>query len=75
MLTLDPICLEAIWIKAESLYNSCDFEHAMAVFSHGLRISPGFEGFTTGVAKVGFKDTLYYSIPQSWKFSEPVFLF
>ena len=53
VLTLDPICLEAIWIKAESLYNSCDFEHAMAVFSHGLRISPGFEGFTTGVAKVG----------------------
>ena len=53
VLTLDPICLEAIWIKAESLYNGCDFEHAMAVFSHGLRISPGFEGFTTGVAKVG----------------------
>ena len=52
VLTLDPICLEAIWIRAESLSNSCDFEHAMVVFSHGLRISPGFEGFTTGVAKV-----------------------
>lgn len=45
VLRLDPTCVEAIWIKAESLYNNCDFEHAMAVFSRGLRISPGFEGF------------------------------
>lgn len=44
---------DIIW-QAESLYNSCDFEHAMAVFSHGLRISPGFEGFTIGVAKVEY---------------------
>ena len=51
VLRLDPTCVEAIWIKAESLYNNCDFEHAMAVFSRGLRISPGFEGFITGIAK------------------------
>ena len=51
VLRLDPTCVEAIWIKAESLYNNCDFEHAMAVFSRGLRISPAFEGFITGIAK------------------------
>ena len=61
VLRLDPTCVEAIWIKAESLYNNCDFEHAMAVFSRGLRISPGFEGFITGIAKCRktIQNTLY----------------
>ena len=61
VLRLDPTCTEAIWIKAESLYNNCDFEHAMAVFSRGLRISPGFDGFITGIAKCRktIQNTLY----------------
>ena len=54
VLTIDPMCLDAIWIKAESLYNSCDFEHAMTVFCQGLRVAPAFEGFITGIAKVKF---------------------
>ena len=62
VLMMDPLCLEAIWIKAESLYNSCDFEHAMTVFSQGLRIAPGFEGFTTGIAKVNNIMILFHLI-------------
>ena len=58
VLRLDPVCVEAIWIKAESLYCDCDFEHAMAIFSRGLKIAPGFEGFITGIAKVGSDDTI-----------------
>ena len=71
VLRLDPACVEAIWIKAESLYNNCDFEHAMAVFSRGLRVSPGFEGFITGIAKCRktIQNTLYkedaFSFPGS----------
>ena len=56
VLMQDPLCLEAILIKGESLYNNCEFEHAMVVFSKGLRISPGFEGFITGIAKVTFEN-------------------
>ena len=51
VLRQDPCSLEAILIKAESLYNNCEFEHAMVVFNKGLRISAGFEGFLTGIAK------------------------
>ena len=58
VLRLDPVCVEAIWIKAESLYCDCDFEHAMAIFSRGLKIAPGFEGFITGIAKVRRGDIL-----------------
>ena len=62
VLRLDPVCVEAIWIKAESLYCDCDFEHAMAIFSRGLKIAPGFEGFITGIAKVGRGDILQVNV-------------
>ena len=59
MLRQDPDSLEAILIKAESLYNNCEFEHAMVVFNKGLRISAGFEGFLTGIAKAGRKIVIF----------------
>ena len=38
--------------QAESLYNDCQFEHAMTVFVRGVNIAPAFQGFITGMAKV-----------------------
>ena len=37
VLRLDPRCVQAVWIRAESLYNNCQFERAMSVFCRGLR--------------------------------------
>ena len=37
--------IPAVLIKGESLYNICDFEHAMVVFYTGLRIMKTHSGF------------------------------
>ena len=47
----DPNYIPAAQIKGESLYNICDFEHAMVVFSTGLRIVKTHAGFKSGIVK------------------------
>ena len=47
----DPNYIPAVLIKGESLYNICDFEHAMVVFSSGLRIMKTHSGFKSGIVK------------------------
>ena len=64
----NPRCISAIWIKAESLYNTCDFERAMALFYRGLRLAPTHVGFKHGLLKCR-------STVQSAVESEQIFCF
>ena len=41
--------IEAISIKAQSLFHTCDFEHAMVLFYKGLRLAPAHSGFKHGI--------------------------
>ena len=43
--------IPAVLIKGESLYNICDFEHAMVVFYTGLQIMKTHAGFKSGIVK------------------------
>ena len=36
----DPNCVKAVIAKAESLYNTCDFEHALVLFIRGQFLAP-----------------------------------
>ena len=47
----DANYIPAVLIKGESLYNICDFEHAMVVFYTGLRIMKTHSGFKSGIVK------------------------
>ena len=38
-------------VKAESLYNICDFEHALVLFTRGKSLVPDFEGIQSGILK------------------------
>ena len=38
-------------VKAESLYNICDFEHALVLFTRGKALIPDFEGIQSGILK------------------------
>jgi hypothetical protein len=41
----------AILVKAEALYNSCFFEHALVMFYRGQGLAPDNEDFRLGVQK------------------------
>ena len=47
----DANYIPAVLIKGESLYNICDFEHAMVVFYTGLQIMKTHAGFKSGIVK------------------------
>ena len=51
VLQVEPSSVKAILIKAESLYNTCDFERAMAFFCFGQRVAPGATLFNEGLEK------------------------
>lgn len=68
VLRVDPLCIEAIWIRAESLYNDCQFEHAMSVFCRGVKIAPTYEGFITGIAKVSNCHIYQFLISSSFNY-------
>ena len=37
--------------KAESLYNVCDFEHALVLFTKGRKLAPDSDGLQAGILK------------------------
>ena len=41
----------SIMVKAESLYNTCAFEHALLVFTKGIKLMPEMEELQAGVMK------------------------
>ena len=43
--------MKAIIAKAESLYNICDFEHAMILFTQGHYLAPDSSLVQTGIIK------------------------
>ena len=38
-------------VKAESLYNLCDFEHALVLFTKGEKLAPDSDGIQAGILK------------------------
>ena len=47
----EPTCVKAIIVKAESLYNICNFEHALALFTKGKKLAPDCDHLEAGVLK------------------------
>ena len=47
----DPKCVKAIIAKAESLYNICDFEYSLLLFTRGHFLAPDSSLLQTGVMK------------------------
>ena len=43
--------MKAVVVKAESLYNVCDFEHALMLFTKGKKLAPDSEWLEAGVLK------------------------
>ena len=68
VLLMDPNCVKAILIKADALYNTCEFEKAMALFCHGQRVAPGFASFKDGLEKCRktIQGTLDRCCAESW---------
>ena len=67
VLKSDPNYIPAIHIKGESLYNICDFEHAMVVFYTGLRLMKTHSGFKSGIVKS--KKTILNTLDDSTIFN------
>lgn len=38
-------------VKAEALYNLCEFEHSLVAFCRGRRLAPDKESFSNGMVK------------------------
>merc|ERR1711892_1089877 len=51
VLKREPTCVKAIIVKAESLYNVCDFEHALVLFTKGRKLAPDSDGLQAGILK------------------------
>ena len=51
VLEVDKYFVKAIYAKAEALYNTCQFEHALVLFHRGSRLSPDLEEFRLGIRK------------------------
>ena len=51
VLAVDKYFVKAIYAKAEALYNTYQFEHALALFHRGSRLSPDLEEFRLGIRK------------------------
>ncbi len=51
VLDSDRLFLRAMLIKAEALYNTCDFEHALVLFHRGRIVFPENETFRLGIQK------------------------
>ena len=47
----DPECVKAVLAKAESLYNICDFEHALVLFIRGKYLAPDSSLAANGIMK------------------------
>lgn len=60
VLEMDKSFVKAIYPKAEALYNTCQFEHALVLFHRGKRLSPDMEEFRLGVQKC--KKTIQNSV-------------
>ena len=67
VLQQSPTFTEALLVKAEAFYNSCQFEHALLIFHRGARLSADSEGFSNGIAKC--KKTLQNIVGHSDMFS------
>lgn len=67
VLEMDKSFVKAIYPKAEALYNTCQFEHALVLFHRGKRLSPDMEEFRLGVQKC--KKTIQNSVgsPEVFK--------
>lgn len=51
VLDAEPRNIKAILIKAEGLYNMCQFELALVFFHQGQNLAPDFEDFRLGIQK------------------------
>ena len=41
-------CVQALFVKAESLYHTCMFERALVIFLRAKRLAPDFDGLKEG---------------------------
>jgi hypothetical protein len=44
--SIDFFVVQALYVKAESLYHTCRFERALVIFLRARRLAPDFEGLT-----------------------------
>ena len=47
----DPSCIKAMTVKAESLFNICEFEHALLLFTKARQQAPESERLESGLMK------------------------
>ena len=51
VMSKDKTNTNAILVKAEALYNTCFFEHALVLFHRGKNLAPDNEDFRLGIQK------------------------
>merc|ERR1711992_352817 len=51
VMSKDKNNIVSIWVKAEALYNTCFFEHALILFHRGKALAPDDEEFRLGIQK------------------------
>ncbi len=51
VISMDKKCAKAILVKAEALFNICQFEHALVFFYRGQALLPESEDFRLGIQK------------------------
>ena len=66
VLDVDKKYVKALLVKAEALYNTCKFEHALVLFHRGLVLAPEGEDFRLGVQKC--RKTIQCTISPKFRF-------
>jgi hypothetical protein len=49
--------VQALYVKAESLYHTCRFERALVIFLRARRLAPDFEGLTESPVSIPSDET------------------
>jgi len=59
----------SLYVRAEALYNMCQFEHALVAYTRGLKVAPDFTGFLQGMKKC--RKTIHDCVGHTNLFSFP----
>ena len=66
--------VKATTVKAESLYNTCNFEHSLNIFTKGRKLAPDYERLHAGILKCRktildkVEDLAIFFLPDSQRF-------
>ena len=68
--------VQALFVKAESLYHTCMFERALVIFLRAKRLAPDFDGLKEGEYQGEYKCFFFFKNIYLDKiiFTEPMFL-